>query len=58
MLKITKEDFLAYVSVQESGVTNMFDVRAVEMLSGLVKEKIMQIMKDYSNLQKLYDKNN
>ena len=41
MEKITKENFEAYVDVQESGVTNMFDVRTVQSLSGLDKEQIM-----------------
>ena len=51
---ITKEKFEAYVDVQESGVTNMFDVRTVGMLSGLDREEIMAIMKNYSNLKKRY----
>lgn len=47
-MKITKEDFDAYEGVRQSGVTNMFDVRAVKALSGLTKEKIRDIMKNYS----------
>ena len=34
MEKITKEQFGAYVDVQESGVTNMYDVKTVGQLSG------------------------
>ena len=45
---ISKNEFQAYVNVQESGVTNMFDVRAVSSLSGLSKAKIMDIMKNYT----------
>jgi hypothetical protein len=30
-----------------SGVTNMFDVRTVESISGLSKAKIFDIMKNY-----------
>jgi hypothetical protein len=52
---ITKEKFEAYVGVQESGVTNMFDVRTVSMLSGLDREEIMAIMKNYSNLKEKYN---
>ena len=55
MEKITKEDFEAYVDVQESGVTNMFDVRTVGALSGLDKEQIMTIMKHYGELEDKYD---
>jgi hypothetical protein len=52
---ITKEKFEAYVDVQESGVTNMFDVRTVGMLSGLDREEIMVIMQNYSNLKEKYN---
>ena len=55
MEKITKEQFEAYVDVQESGVTNMFDVRTVGNLSGLEKEQIITIMKSYGELKDKYD---
>ena len=55
MEKITKEDFEAYVDVQESGVTNMFDVKTVGALSGLEKEQIMTIMTNYGELKDKYD---
>jgi len=55
MTEITKEQFEAYVDVQMSGVTNMFDVRTVGELSGLEKEEIMEIMKNYGELKDKYD---
>ena len=55
MTEITKEQFEAYVDVQMSGVTNMFDVRTVGQLSGLEKEQIMTIMTSYGELQDKYD---
>ena len=55
MTEITKEQFEAYVNVQESGVTNMFDVKTVGQLSGLEKEQIMKIMVDYGTLKDKYD---
>ena len=55
MTEITKEQFEAYVDVQESGVTNMFDVKTVSQLSGLEKEQIMKIMVDYGTLKDKYD---
>tara|TARA_R100000951_G_scaffold73590_2_gene61952 strand:+ start:46 stop:216 length:171 start_codon:yes stop_codon:yes gene_type:complete len=55
MTEITQEQFEAYVDVQESGVTNMFDVRTVSDLSGLDKQEIMTIMKSYSELKEKYD---
>ena len=55
MEEITQEQFEAYVDVQESGVTNMFDVKTVGELSGLEKEEIMTIMKSYGELKEKYD---
>ena len=47
-------DFMKYEDVRQSGVTNMFDVRNVTALTGLNKEEIMYIMKNYSKLQEKY----
>ena len=55
MEKITREQFEAYVDVQMSGVTNMFDVKTVGQLSGLEKEQIMTIMTSYGELKDKYD---
>ena len=55
MTEITQEKFEAYVDVQESGVTNMFDVKTVGQLSGLEKEEIMTIMKSYGELSEKYN---
>ena len=55
MTEISREQFEAYVYVQESGVTNMFDVKTVGDLSGLEKEEIMTIMKSYGELKEKYD---
>ena len=55
MEKITKEDFEAYVDVQESGVTNMFNAKLVGELSGLEKEQILTIMQHYGELKDKYD---
>ena len=43
----TKEDFEAYEAVRSSGLTNMFAVNMVSDLSGLSREQIMDIMKNY-----------
>ena len=55
MTEITKKQFEAYVDVQMSGVTNMFDVKTVSELSGLEKEEIMTIMKSYGELKEKYN---
>ena len=55
MTEITQEQFEAYVDVQVSGVTNMFDVKTVGRLSGLEKEEIIEIMKNYGTLKDKYD---
>ena len=44
---ITKEKFESYLSVQKSGVTNMFDAKMVSELSGLNKNEIFDIMENY-----------
>ena len=55
MTEITKEQFEAYVDVQVSGVTNMWNVKLVGELSGLEKEQIMTIMTSYGELKDKYD---
>ena len=52
--QVTQDEFDAYVEVQESGITNMFNVSVVSDYSGLSRDKIMTIMKNYSDLQKEY----
>jgi hypothetical protein len=51
MTEITQEQFEAYERVRTSGVTNMWAVSVVSDLSGLEKDTIMQIMKNYSELK-------
>ena len=53
-MTITQEQFDAYVEVQESGVTNMFNVQVVSDYSGLSRQDIMTIMSNYSVLQEKY----
>lgn len=53
-MEITKEQFLAYENVRQSGVTNMFAVKVVQELSGLDKDQILYIMKNYSELASKY----
>jgi hypothetical protein len=52
---ITKLDVERYEMVRQGGRTNMFDVRNVQALSGLSRDKIMYIMKNYSALIKKYN---
>lgn len=53
-MKITQEQFDAYERVRTSGVTNMFMISVVSDLSGLEKDTIMNIMKNYSVLAQEY----
>ena len=53
-IEITKEQFTAYVRVQKSGVTNMFDIRNVTALTGLDKNQCIAIMEQYGELDKKY----
>ena len=53
-MNITQDEFAAYEDVRESGVTNMFNVSVVSDYSGLSRDKIMTIMKNYSELNEKY----
>lgn len=52
---VTIEDFEKYVMVQKSGVTNMLDVPVVCELSGLTRDQVIHIIKNYADLKKQYD---
>ena len=58
MAGVSKDKFNAYVVVQKSGLTNMFDVRnvtfAAEQICDVVltKEDCIYIMKNYGELSK------
>mgnify|MGYP001611780062 CR=1 FL=1 len=54
-IDITKEKFQSYVDVQMSGVTNMFNVPLVCEISGLAREEVMDIMKNYSEYKKSFN---
>ena len=49
-MEITQEQFESYTDVQESGITNMFDVKTVSAHSGLDRQEIMYIMQNYGTL--------
>jgi len=56
-MEISKEEFESYVKVQKSGVCNMFMTSMVSDLSGLTKEQILYIMKNYGMLKEQYGEN-
>jgi len=51
---MNKESFEKYVRVQQSGVTNMFDLNKVCSLSGLSREECLDIMKNYNKYEEEY----
>lgn len=53
---INEDDFINYVELQQEGCINMHDIKGVEELTGLNKEQILFIMKEYDNLTKKYKK--
>ena len=53
MSDITKEEFKEFKRVQLSGMYNMFDPEAIRE-SGLDKDKYLNIMKNYSELDEKY----
>jgi len=53
-MNITQDEFDAYVKVQMSGITNMFNVSVVSDYSGLSRDKIIEIMTNYNTLAEKY----
>lgn len=53
-MRVKKEEFLRYERVRRLGVVNMFDIERVEMLTDLPREKILDIMQNYSKYKKMY----
>ena len=45
-IEITDEDFKKYEDCRESGLTNMFNLSNVEIITGLNKEKIKAIIEN------------
>lgn len=55
--KPTKEQFEEYVSIRDSGVTNMFDINFITAISGtgLDKSTCFYIMRNFGALAKEYE---
>ncbi len=57
---VTKEQFIAYLMVRDSGVTNMFDTKAVikyaKKFSGVTLNRVdcLEIMANFSKLKYQY----
>jgi len=47
---ITPEQFENYVEIQQSGITNMMNVKYVSELTGLTKDECIYIMRNYETL--------
>ena len=52
--EITKQEFEAYEGVRASGVTNMWDTETVSLCSGLSRGTVLDIIRHYDELNKLY----
>ena len=48
-------DFIKYLDCRDSGVTNMFDVTTVKAITGLSKEQIVYIIKNFDKLEEKYN---
>lgn len=53
-MAITKEEFRVFEGVRAGGVANMWDIAMVRNLSGLDMRTIIEIMRHYTELRKLY----
>lgn len=54
-MEITREKFRMYRAVQNSGITNMFDVKRVCELSGLDRAEVIEIMQSYEELAEKFN---
>ena len=54
---ITREDFELYEAVREIRKVNMFDIKYIEDLTGLEKEKLIDIMDNYGDYKEKYINN-
>lgn len=54
MNEITREEFISYEEVRQSGITNMWNTTLVSELSNLSQEKIRQIITEHDTLMKKY----
>ena len=56
-MKPTKEQFTEYISIRNSGVTNMFDIRFITDISmtGLDKPICLYIMQNFMDLATEYE---
>ena len=52
---ITKEMFEKYENCRRVGLTNMFDVKTVGILTGLEKNEIITIMGNYKELKNMFE---
>lgn len=53
-MTVSKEEYRVYEKVRVSGITNMFALKTVMALSGLSREKVIEVMDNYGELMKLY----
>jgi len=53
-MSISKESFLKYEELRLSGATNMFAVNIVMKATGLTKEEVIDIMKNYTKYCDMY----
>ena len=54
---ISRDKFKIYEGIRQSGLTNMFDLSTVCMLSGevLSRDDCLEIMKNYDELKEKYE---
>lgn len=56
-MKPTKDQFVEYVAIRDSGVTNMMNIRYISDISitGLDRNTCLYVMEHFSELAKEYD---
>lgn len=52
---ITKQQYTKYEKIRKSGMTKMFDIRTVTAQTGLTKSEILEIIKNYEELNNKFN---
>ena len=57
-IRISKDDFELFEDVRTTGIVNMSIVKNVATMSGLSKEKVLEIMNNYEHYKDIFEKYN
>lgn len=53
-MSVSKEAFVSYEAVKESGIVKMYDIRKVSFYADILDEEVIYIQKNYDALSKVH----